>query len=400
MRDESGPEPVVIAGAGIAGLSAAIALKMAGCPVTVFERERAPPLVGAGIQLGPNATRIMENWSLDLLGESYEPESIELRSAVSGGLLNAIPLRRAVRARYGAPYITLMRAGLQKSLLNRASELDIPIAYGVPVRNVHAGETCVEIEAGDGVVQAPAFIGADGVHSALGPLIGQRPERYAAHAVAWRAMMPLSAVPAPMRSVIAVWMASGMHLVHYPVSGGAQVNAVLIIDGVYREDGEVSGQTSLPYLMARTEGWAEVPRSIVGAAGDWLPWRMYGVQKWAGGSGRVQFIGDAWHPMRPHLASGAVMAIEDASSLADNLSSSPGSVPEALRRFRAERSGRVWRVVENSALMGRIYHFPPPFDLIRNLFIRTATGSMLLSQNDWLYGIQREGRPYTNGHKF
>jgi len=188
-------------------------------------------------------------------------------------------------------------------------------------------------------------------------------------------------------------MAGGMHLVQYPVSGGTQINAVLVIDDVYASDGVEPAADAMPYLMDRTEGWADLPRAIIGATPNWLHWRMFGLEKWEGGQGLVQFIGDAWHPMRPHLASGGVMAIEDAAALADSASANPDDFNEAFHRFRLDRRERVWRVVHASAQMGRVYHFPPPFDLIRNLFIQLSPGAMLLSQNDWLYGIQREGRP-------
>src|SRR5271166_2698957 len=139
--------PVAIAGAGIAGLSAALALTLAGFTPEIFEREAVLEPIGAGIQMGPNATRIMERWDLDLLGASVEPESIELRNAYSGSLLNTVPLRRAARARFGAPYITLMRASLQKALLTRAQELRIPIHFGAPVAGANAGGECVAVEA-------------------------------------------------------------------------------------------------------------------------------------------------------------------------------------------------------------------------------------------------------------
>ncbi len=124
---------IAIAGAGIAGLSAAIALKLAGYSVAIFEREQELREVGAGIQMGPHATRVMESWNLDLLGNAVEPEELELRNARSGALLNTLPLKPGARVRYGSPYLTLLRADLQKALLARAGELEIPIQYGAPV---------------------------------------------------------------------------------------------------------------------------------------------------------------------------------------------------------------------------------------------------------------------------
>ncbi|MGC2397749.1 MAG: NAD(P)-binding protein, partial [Rhodomicrobium sp.] len=139
MNGGAAKEIVAIAGAGIAGLSAAIALKLAGFPVEIFEREQNPQAIGAGIQIGPNATRIMESWKLSLLGTSFEPGAIELRNARSGALLNTVPLRPAARRRYGAPYIPLLRKDLLTALFSRAQELGIPIRYACPVTD--AAET-------------------------------------------------------------------------------------------------------------------------------------------------------------------------------------------------------------------------------------------------------------------
>jgi len=382
---------IAIAGAGIAGLSAAIALKLAGYSVAVFEREEVLKEVGTGIQMGPNATRIMEKWDLDLLGSSVEPEGIELRNAVSGALLNTIPLRHDARARYGAPYVTLLRADLQKALVNRANELEIPIRYGAPVSFASDEGRGVAIEAGGASPAAAALIGADGIKSAVRGLAGYHPRRFSAQAVAWRALLPLSAIPAPMRNVIVVWMAPGAHLVHYPVSGGAGINAVLVIDDIYQSDGKDTGDNPAGYLLGRLNNWAEVPRSAIPSAPAWVRWRMSGIEKWPGGAGRIQLIGDAWHAMRPYLASGGVMAIEDGGALAASLTESQGDIVEGLKLFRKNRGRRVWQVAQASAQIGRIYNCPQPFDIVRDFVLRASPGSMLLRWKDWLYGVEREG---------
>ncbi len=388
-----GSGSIAIAGAGIAGLSAAIALKLAGVSAEIFERETTLEPVGAGIQMGPNATRIMERWDLDLLGSSVEPEEIELRNAITGALLNTIPLRRAARKRYGAPHVTLMRADLQRALLTRAQELEIPIAFGAPITRASADGERVAIEAGGKSTTAAALIGADGIKSSVREFAGFQPRRYSAQSVAWRAMLPLSAVPAPMRSIIAVWMAPGAHLVHYPVSGGASLNAVLAIDDIYQSDGAHLDGGVLPYLLGRLNGWAEQPLASVASTEAWLRWRMFGIEKWPGGDGRIQAIGDAWHAMVPHLGSGGVMAVEDGAALAESLSGAGSGVVEGLKLFRKRRERRVWQVANASAQMGRIYHMPQPFDIARNLTIAASSGPALLKWNDWLYGVQREGLP-------
>jgi salicylate hydroxylase len=376
-------DTIAIAGAGIAGLSAAIALKLAGFAVAVFERETALEPIGAGIQMGPNATRIVEGWDPGLLCGASEPEAIELRNARSGMLLNAIPLGPAARGRYGAPYVTLLRAALQKALLAKAQELGISISLGVPVSRVSVDDAGVTAEAGGRPFRAAALIAADGVNSSLRGYTGHHPRRFSAHAVAWRAVLPLGVVPAPLRNVIAVWMAPGAHLVHYPVSGGSLINAALIIDDVYQTDGEAG--TDASYLAGRLADWASLPRSIIAATGAWQRWRISGIEKWPGGAGPIQFIGDAWHAMRPYLASGGVMAIEDAQGLATSLSEAGGQIEQGLQFFRQTRGPRVWRAAAASAQMGRIYHCPQPFDRVRDMTIKAVPGPALLAWNDWLY---------------
>jgi salicylate hydroxylase len=374
---------IAIAGAGIAGLSAAIALKIAGFTVAVFERETAFEPIGAGIQMGPNATRVVQGWGLNLSGSACEPETIELRNACSGVLLNAIPLGRTARGRYGAPYVTLLRADLQKALLTRIKDLDITVTFGAAVSRVSASDGGVIAEAGGSPFVAAALIGADGISSSVRELAGFRPRRFPVHAVAWRAVLPLGAIPAPLRNVIAVWMAPGAHLVHYPVSGGGRVNAAVIIDDVYQADYEA--ETAAGYLAGRLRSWAALPRSVIAATETWQRWRMSGIAKWRGGEGRVQFIGDAWHAMRPYLASGGVMAIEDADALAASLTSAEGRIEQGFKLFREKRAPRVWRVAEASAQMGRIYHCPQPFDRVRDLTIKALPAAALLAWNDWLY---------------
>ena len=156
MRPRRAAESIIIAGAGIAGLSAAVALKRAGFSVTVFERETVLQPLGAGIQLGPNATRILEDWDLDLLASAAEPEAIELHNAQSGRFLNSIPLMRAARARYGAPYVTLLRADLQKALLSRAQELGIVINFGAPVSGLARIDKGIRVTSGENSVAAAA----------------------------------------------------------------------------------------------------------------------------------------------------------------------------------------------------------------------------------------------------
>ena len=384
MNNGAAEEIVAIAGAGIAGLSAAIALKLAGFPVEIFEREQNPQAIGAGIQIGPNATRIMESWKLSLLGTSFEPEAIELRNARSGALLNTVPLRPAARRRYGAPYITLLRKDLLTALFSRAQELGIPIRYACPVTDAAETPDGLDVTAGGRTFTAGALIGADGINSSVRQLARRPSAPLSAKAVAWRGILPINSVPPELRNNIVLWMASGGHFVHYPVSGGSALNGVLVLDDDYKRAGDGGKGGERPAILDRVSNWAELPRQVLGLTNAWQPWPLYGVEKWEGGVGRIQTIGDAWHAMRPYLASGGVMAIEDAAALASCLDGA--KIENGLKKFREKRGPRVWQVAERSALIGRIYHCPQPFDAVRDLAIKHASSSSLLERNDWLYG--------------
>ncbi len=385
MKNGAPKEIIAIAGAGIAGLSAAVALKLAGFPVEIFEREQGLQPIGAGIQVGPNASRILEKWKLSLAGTSFEPEAIELHSARTGDLLNTIPLRPAVRNRYGAPYITLLRKDLQNALLNRVRDLGIPIRYGSSVTEAaNKPGAGLEIKAGGRAFTVGALIGADGINSAVRKLAWCTTPPYSAQAVAWRGVLPISAAPANLRTNVVLWMASGAHLVHYPVSGGSALNAILVIDDDYKSKVDGVANDPRPYLLDRLNSWAEAPRAVISSSAAWQSWPLYGTEKWDGGHGRIQTIGDAWHAMCPFLASGGVMAIEDGAALAASLDGT--TIENGLKQFREKRGKRVWHVAERSALMGRIYHCPQPFDAVRDFAIKSASPSKLLERNDWLYG--------------
>jgi salicylate hydroxylase len=385
MTNSAPKEIVAVAGAGIAGLGAAIALRLAGYPVEVFEREQSLQPVGAGIQIGPNASRILESWKLSIVGSSFEPDAIELHNARSGALLNTVPLKSTMRARYGAPYITLTRKDLQHALLNRARDFGIPIRYGCPVTDAVTTAAGLDVTAGGRKYPVGALIGADGINSAVKKLAWNTKPAFSAQTVVWRGIVPISTLPAEFRNNVVLWMASGSHFVHYPVSGGSALNGVLVIEDGYKNGLDAPSGDPRPYLLERLSGWAEPPRSVIAATNAWQPWRLYGMEKWDGGVGRIQTIGDAWHAMQPFLASGGVMAIEDGAALASALSGAQ-SIDEGLRRFREKRGPRVWHVAERSALMGRIYHCPQPFDAVRDLAIKSASSSSLLERNDWLYG--------------
>ena len=369
MNDGAAGAIVAIAGAGIAGLSAAIALKLAGFPVEIFEREQNPQAIGAGIQIGPNATRIMESWKLSLLGTSFEPGAIELRNARSGALLNTVPLRPAARRRYGAPYITLLRKDLLTALFSRAQELGIPIRYACPVTDAAETLDGLHVTAGGRTFTAGALIGADGINSSVRQLARCNSAPLSAQAVAWRGILPIASAPPELRNNIVLWMASGGHFVHYPVSGGSALDGVLVLDDDYNHASGGGSGDQRPAILGRVRNWAELPRQILGLTDAWQPWSLYGGRNGKAASAASPSAMRAT-PCGLFLASGGVMAIEDVAAL--DLLPGGAKIENGLRNFREKRGPRVWQVAERSALMGRIYHCPKPFDAVRDLALKRA----------------------------
>jgi salicylate hydroxylase len=377
---------ILIAGAGVAGLSAAIALKLAGFAPAIFEREATLEPIGAGLQLGPNATRLLAAWGVDMGRAACEPERLCFYNLRRGGAaLNHIPLGATARARYGAPYITILRADLQEALLRRVADLGIPMRYDARVSEASAHYTGVEIEAGGMRHVGSALIGADGLRSAVR---GGVPGAGAPHDMgmtAWRATLAPHRPPEVFQdNNVGLWVGSGAHLVHYPVGGASILNAVFIVENDWRtlplaEDGAA-------FLRQRFMfGAAEEVRTLIDAAGEWQAWPIWALSPLASFySGRVALAGDAAHAIVPFMASGGAMAIEDAAALAAALKRET-DVPAAFALYDTTRRRRVARVAYRSLLMGRIYHFPDPGGVIRNAVIGTLSPSALLARNDWLY---------------
>ncbi len=378
---------ILIAGAGVAGLSAAIALRLQGFEPVVLEREARLEAIGAGLQLGPNATCLLAAWGVSLEGRACEPFELRFHAMRSGRRLNALPLGGEARGRYGSPYLTALRAHLQEALLARATALGVEIRYASPVLAVAEDGAGVSVALENEVLRGLALIAADGLRSALREAVALRSRPLPTGAVAWRATLPLRAAPVTFRDdAIGLWMGSGAHLVHYPVDGGALVNAVLVV-----EDGWRGSAGSESTLGARLRDWAADVRALVEGAGSWRPWPIETVPplgSWH--RGRLCLIGDAAHAMAPYLASGAVMAMEDAAALARAFAETHGEASGAYARFEAMRRARVVRVADRSGLMGRIYHFPEPGALVRNAVIARTPPAALLARNDWLYAWRAE----------
>jgi salicylate hydroxylase len=386
---------LLIAGGGIGGLAAAVAARRAGWEARLFEQAEAFSEVGAGIQLGPNVTRILREWDLlggELAGSACAPERLLARDGVDGGELAALPLRD-FEQRYGAPYLTVHRADLQSALLAQARAAGTRLHAGRKVEQVREQEGVVSLRAGAGpAVEGEALVGADGLWSAIRPLVaGAQAPRPTGH-LAYRGLLRQADLPVAQRSAdVTVWLAPRMHLVHYPVRGGEWLNVVCVVEGEVAGDPRSWDHAAVAAQLERSIGSVcSAARDLLRAVPEWRLWVLHDRAPVGGpgelANGRIALLGDAGHPMLPYLAQGAGMAIEDARDLQRVLAVTDDrvlDVPTAFKRYALNRWQRVSEVQARSRRNATIFHASGPLRWSRNLAVR-AMGRKLLDQ-PWLY---------------
>lgn len=385
---------IAIAGAGIGGLSAALLLSRSGRRVSLFERTAVPYEVGAGLQLSPNAGRILEQLGLGpaLDRIAVRPQAIDLCSAQTGRAIVSLPLAQAA-ARYGAPYRVLHRADLQ-AILIEATDRDSGIDYhlAAPVADLAFENRQVTFSVSGRPLRANLMIGADGIRSTIRRIVDPSCEPILARRTAWRTTMPAEAASTELpRDRVSVFLGERNHVVVYPIRAGREINIVAIIEEDWLSDdwAEPGAAATITTLFRNT-----APRlaETIAAGRDWTRWCLRAIDpanRWR--RGRALLIGDAAHAMVPFLAQGAAMSIEDAAILARCLAQPDLDAEAALERYeklRRPRVERVWRIARQT---GRIYHMTPLTAPFRDTTMRTIGGERLLSRYDWLYGWKQNG---------
>lgn len=393
---------MLIAGGGIGGLAAALGCARAGWEVRLFERAAEFTEVGAGVQIGPNVVRRLQGWGLQraLQAVAAFPERLQVRSALTGAELGALRLGATAIERYGAAYATIHRADLHGLLLSAVRGLpQVRLNLGQPVEH-HAEEgaaVTVRLVRDDGthgaVVEGDALIGADGLRSGTrARLLGEAPARVSGH-LAYRAVVRQAALPQALRSHhVTAWLGPRLHVVQYPLRCGELLNVVAIRHGQPPANldswDHQANAADLEAALARTcAPLQDLIRAVPQAGGGWRLWPLLDRPPVAGpqemAQGLVALLGDAAHPMRPYLAQGAGMAIEDAAELQRALSMHDLEVPLRLRRYALNRWQRNARVQERSCRNGRIFHATGPVRWGRDLGLRLL-GERLLDV-PWLY---------------
>jgi salicylate hydroxylase len=387
---------VIIVGAGIGGLTAALAIARRGFEVAVFDQAQGLEEVGAGIQLSPNASRILLALGLaeQLRRHVVAPEELRVIDARTARVLARAPLGATAERRYGAPYWVIHRGDLQTVLLEAVrAHPGIVLHLGARVEDFTLTEAGVTISArsaqGELEHRGAALIGADGLWSSLRRSLGHgREARFAGHS-AWRALAPAeTVVPALRTPAVNLWLGSRAHLVHYPVRGGSLVNVVAIIRDDWREAGW-SAPAERAEILARYSAatWSATACALLAAPLHWQKWALYDRRPLAHwGTGAVTLLGDAAHPMLPYLAQGAAMAIEDAAVLAQRLAETRDNPAGAMRRYERQRRSRTARAQRAARRNGTMYQLGGPAASLRSLALAAIGGARLLARYDWLYG--------------
>ena len=387
---------VVIAGGGIAGLTAALALARVGMRAVVLEGREEPSGEGAGLQISPNAYHILATLGLERMVRrvATKPNSIQLLSALSGKLLTRFELGDTVQKRHGAPYLVVHRADLHAILLDAcAEEPDIEIRSGHRAIDcaVHRNGVTVMAQVEDTYteVHGAAALGADGVWSTLRHHVDQTCEAQFTGSIAWRALIPMDQAPAALpRYDTALWLGPDAHLVHYPIRNGQYLNLVLTLkhEGNDAPTGRLAPEVFNTDQIALTK-WPDLARKAIEAPAEWSGWPVYTVQPPKEFSrGPVCLIGDAAHAMEPHAAQGAACAMEDAIVLAREVGQSPADLPAAFSRFSKRRRRRVMRTMLLARGNRRIYHMKGMAQEFRDLGMSLAPQALLQMRMDWLYG--------------
>lgn len=379
---------VIIAGAGIGGLTAAVSLLQRGFRVRVYEQASQLAEVGAGIQSSANAVKVLYDLGLreELEATAVRPARFEFRRFDSGEVMHRIPLGEAHEKQHGAPYFHIHRADLHELLVSAVARLD-PGCITLNARAMGFEEAAdgVTLLLADGTrVRGDVLVGADGIKSAIrAQILGETPTTYTGD-VAWRAVIPMTRLPTDiMETVSTVWCGPHKHAVMYYLRGGTLMNFVGLVEHAQPENESWTQKRPWEDLKADFQGWHPVIQTVIDAIdrdgcyryalNNRLP-----VGGWS--TGRATLLGDAAHPTLPYLASGAAMAIEDAAVLARCLGEA-GTVGDALQLYQELRVERTARVVLESTDNRDLYRIEDE-DQMRQAFHQK---DMSKSRAEWLY---------------
>jgi len=388
-------QQVLIVGAGIGGLTAALALARQGIPSQVIEQAAEFKEIGAGIQLGPNVFWMFEKVGLiePISALAVFPENLVMLDSITGEEVTRIPLGGAFRKKFHHPYALIHRADLHRVLLEAARKSNL-------IR-LDASQKIVEVDEVNGGIKAKtasgqdyrgaALVGADGLWSTIRQIVvGDGKPKPAGH-ITYRAVLPMPEIPQQYRwRNMTLWAGEKVHFVLYPLRTGELYNLVAVFhSNRYEEGWDSYGDPA--ELHERFAATCAPVRMLLNKIESWRMWVLCDrppIKEWS--RGRITLLGDAAHPMLQYLAQGAAMAIEDAVCLADQAVAADGDYAAAFRAYQQARYLRTGRVQIMARVYGEFYHAGGVAKELRNLMLGARTPEEAMAGMEWIYGEQKE----------
>lgn len=382
-------------------MTASLALARQGFRIVVLEKTERLEEAGAGLQLSPNASRVLVGLGLQprLAARAVTPDAISLMSARSGGEISRLPLGEAAAFRAGAPYWVVHRADLQGALQAQVNDNpDIELRLGCQFEDVVPHAKGLTVVQRSGMMRqqdlALALVGADGIWSAVRQNLFPEVQPQFSGLIAWRGTLDATQLPREYTSRrVQLWMGPNAHLVAYPISGARQINVVAVVPGTWNRPGwSAPGEPNEIKSVFASSRWPGPARMMIGAVDEWRKWALFTVPDGEWTDGAIALLGDAVHAMLPFAAQGAGMAIEDAAVLAkclgEGAAENAAGIPAALKRYARLRRARVRRVQRAARRNGMIYHLNGAAAVARDLFIRSMGPQRMLARQDWIYDWQ------------
>ena len=366
------PLNVLIVGAGIGGLTHALCMSRAGHRGTILEANPSVEFLGAGIQISPNATKVLQSIGLgpELARVATVPEYASFRHWRTGACIHQSRLGSAINERFGAPYYHLLRSDLMRLLVDVvAQDARIDLIYGVKALGFEVKGDAVSVRSPDARFTGQVLVGADGIHSSIRQgLFGEQMPRFTGQ-VAWRFLAPAARLdPSAVAPGVTAWWGPGQHFVHYLVGQGQWVNCVCVLESTQWAQESWVQRGEVAAVAEDFKGWHPSLASLIKAAdaSEVYKWTLFDrpeMPSW--GAGPVTLLGDACHATLPFMAQGAAMAIEDAAVLSRCLREG-SEVQASLKQYEALRKPRTTYVQRASQRNGRVFHARPPFSWLRD----------------------------------
>lgn len=382
--------PVLIAGGGIGGCAAALALAQRGIAATILEQALELKEIGAGIQLGPNAFRVFDALGLREAVEKVVvyPDNLVMMDALTGEQVTRIGLGQPFLDRFGQPYGVIYRADLHRILVDACkAQTGVRLLTNQKMVEFDDDGQSVRVLTQTGETHlGRALIGADGLWSKVREkVVGDGKPRVSGH-IAYRAVLPAADVPKHLRfNDMTLWAGPKLHLVQYPLHSGELFNLVAVFHSDRYEEGwDTYGDPE--ELKLRFKSACEPVQTLLSRIETWRMWVLCDrdpVSNWS--SGRVTLLGDAAHPMLQYMAQGACMAMEDAMVLAQRVDENRSNLADAFLDYQRDRYLRACRVQLTARLYGEAYHAAGAVRELRNDFLRNRSPEQGMESLAWLY---------------